>query len=70
MTFRFLHLDVFTDELFGGNQIAVFPNARDRIGPAPVDLERRHGRLAFAWMTQRPSTFGAPIDAAGRLRLR
>lgn len=27
-TVRFLHLDVFTDELFGGNQLAVFPEAR------------------------------------------
>jgi trans-2,3-dihydro-3-hydroxyanthranilate isomerase len=25
--FRFLHLDVFTGELFGGNQLAVFPDA-------------------------------------------
>lgn len=135
---RFLHLDVFTDELFGGNQLAVFPDARDvppelmqplaremafsettfvlppetagtdvrvriftpeaelpmaghptigtayalahegiitrgqagivfgeGIGPVPIDLEWRHGRLAFAWMTQRPSTFGVPLDDAG-----
>jgi trans-2,3-dihydro-3-hydroxyanthranilate isomerase len=27
--FRFLHLDVFTSELFGGNQLAVFPDARE-----------------------------------------
>ena len=27
--FRFLHLDVFTGEVFGGNQLAVFPDARE-----------------------------------------
>ena len=27
--FRYLTADVFTDELFGGNQLAVFPDARD-----------------------------------------
>jgi trans-2,3-dihydro-3-hydroxyanthranilate isomerase len=28
------------------------------IGPTPVDLDWRDGRLAFAWMTQLPPTFG------------
>ena len=27
-SYRYLHLDVFTDRLFGGNQLAVFPDAR------------------------------------------
>jgi len=27
-SYRFLHVDVFTDRLFGGNQLAVFPDAR------------------------------------------
>jgi trans-2,3-dihydro-3-hydroxyanthranilate isomerase len=27
-SYRFLHLDVFTDRLFGGNQLAVFPDGR------------------------------------------
>jgi len=27
-SYRFLHLDVFTDHLFGGNQLAVFPDGR------------------------------------------
>jgi trans-2,3-dihydro-3-hydroxyanthranilate isomerase len=134
-TFRFLQLDVFTDELFGGNQLAVLPDARgipdhlmqriaremafsettfvlpaeaegtdlrvriftpgselpmaghptigtafalahdgiirrgqtgivfgEGIGPVPIDLEWRHGQLAFAWMTQPSPTFGQPID--------
>ena len=25
--YRYLHLDVFTNRLFGGNQLAVFPDA-------------------------------------------
>jgi trans-2,3-dihydro-3-hydroxyanthranilate isomerase len=133
--FRYLHLDVFTDELFGGNQLAVFPDARnvpprfmqaiaremafsettfvlppetpgtdvrvriftpeselpmaghptigtvyalvhegtihrgqagivfgEGVGPVPIDMEWRHGHLAFAWMTQSSPTFGAPLD--------
>ena len=27
-SYRYLHLDVFTDHLFGGNQLAVFPDGR------------------------------------------
>jgi trans-2,3-dihydro-3-hydroxyanthranilate isomerase len=27
-SYRYLHFDVFTDRLFGGNQLAVFPDAR------------------------------------------
>src|SRR5215471_5095175 len=27
-SYRFLHFDVFTDHLFGGNQLAVFPDGR------------------------------------------
>jgi len=52
------------------------------IGPTPVDLEWRDGRLAFGWMTQRAPTFGPivgeraavadalglePVDIADRL---
>lgn len=31
------------------------------VGPTPVALEWNGGRLAFAWMTQRPPVFGPPI---------
>lgn len=31
------------------------------IGPVPVDLEWRHDRLAFAWMTQPKPRFGATV---------
>jgi trans-2,3-dihydro-3-hydroxyanthranilate isomerase len=37
------------------------------LGPTPVDLEWRDGRLAFAWMTQRPPVFGITVDARDRL---
>jgi trans-2,3-dihydro-3-hydroxyanthranilate isomerase len=32
------------------------------IGPTPVDLEWADGRLSFAWMTQRPPTFGPIVS--------
>ena len=32
------------------------------LGPTPVDLEWRDGRLAFAWMSQRTPTFGRVIS--------
>ena len=136
-TLRYLHLDVFTDTPFEGNQLAVFPDpppdigdalmqriaaemnfsestfvfpakangdVRMRIftpaeelpiaghptigstfalalekviaagresfvfelgvGPTPVSLEWRDGRLDFAWMTQPLPSFGAVLDAA------
>jgi trans-2,3-dihydro-3-hydroxyanthranilate isomerase len=31
-SYRYLHLDVFTDRLFGGNQLAVFPDGRGLSG--------------------------------------
>jgi trans-2,3-dihydro-3-hydroxyanthranilate isomerase len=36
------------------------------VGPTPIDLEWKDGRLAFAWMTQQKPTFGkaAPDGAA------
>jgi hypothetical protein len=40
LTFRSLHVDVFTDVLFGGNEFAVFPNARD---PAPMNAATEGG---------------------------
>jgi trans-2,3-dihydro-3-hydroxyanthranilate isomerase len=135
--YRYLHLDVFTNRRFGGNQLAVFPDASgltDRamqlmaremnfaestfltdssqtgtdvrlriftpavempmaghpvigttfalaqlgrivpprqswvfglnIGPLPVELEWKSGRLDFAWMTQRSPEFGEPEDVS------
>jgi len=38
---RYLHLDVFTDHVFGGNQLAVFPlvtRGREPGGPEPLQL--------------------------------
>jgi trans-2,3-dihydro-3-hydroxyanthranilate isomerase len=32
------------------------------IGPIPVDLEWTEGDLSFAWMTQRPPTFGPVVS--------
>src|SRR5687768_6927806 len=136
-TLRYLHLDVFTDNPFEGNQLAVFPDPpRDidvslmqriaaemnfsestflfpsrgsgdvwmriftpgaelpmaghptvgttfalaaegviepgrkefifelGVGPTPVSLEWKDGRLDFAWMTQPLPTFDKPFDAA------
>lgn len=39
------------------------------VGPTPVDLVWDNGRLQFAWMTQQPPSFGAPVadrDAVAR----
>jgi trans-2,3-dihydro-3-hydroxyanthranilate isomerase len=61
--FRFLQLDVFTDELFGGNQLAVLPDARG----IPDDMMLRIAReMAFS-----ETTFVLPADSAGTdLRVR
>lgn len=39
------------------------------VGPTPVDLVWGNGRLQFAWMTQKPPSFGPPVadrDAVAR----
>jgi trans-2,3-dihydro-3-hydroxyanthranilate isomerase len=61
--FRFLQLDVFTEELFGGNQLAVLPDARG----IPDDLMQRIAReMAFS-----ETTFVLPAEAEGTdLRVR
>ena len=55
--------------------VGVIEPARQRfvfglsVGPAPVDLVWENGRLQFAWMTQAPPSFGAPVadrDAVAR----
>lgn len=56
--FRFLHLDVFTDELFAGNQLAVFPDA----GELPSRLmqviarEMAFSETTFVLPPETPST--------------
>jgi trans-2,3-dihydro-3-hydroxyanthranilate isomerase len=35
------------------------------VGPIPVSLEWKDGRLAFAWMTQLPPSFGPPVEPRG-----
>jgi trans-2,3-dihydro-3-hydroxyanthranilate isomerase len=37
------------------------------VGPTPLDLEWKDGRLAFAWMTQQKPTFGKTIADAAAL---
>ena len=49
--------------------VGVIEPARQRfvfglnVGPTPVDLVWEDGRLQFAWMTQAPPLFGAPVAA-------
>lgn len=38
------------------------------VGPTPVTLEWKGGRLDFAWMTQPLPAFGRPLDARGLAR--
>ena len=63
-TYRFLHVDVFTDRVFGGNPLAVFP---DPEGLSDVELQAiaREMNLAettFVYPPSRP-------DAAARVRI-
>jgi trans-2,3-dihydro-3-hydroxyanthranilate isomerase len=37
------------------------------VGPTPVDLEWKDGRLAFAWMTQQTPTFGKTVTDSAAL---
>ncbi|MGH9147291.1 MAG: PhzF family phenazine biosynthesis protein [Vicinamibacterales bacterium] len=61
--FRFLQLDVFTDELFGGNQLAVLPDARGITDHLMLRIARE---MAFS-----ETTFVLPAEAAGTdLRVR
>src|SRR5512140_3672194 len=57
-TYRYLHLDVFTDTVFGGNQLAVFPE------PAGLDTglmhsvtrEMAYSESTFVFPPEDPST--------------
>lgn len=54
---RYLHLDVFCDELFGGNQLAVFPDARD---VPPRFMQAIAREMAFS-----ETTFVLPPETPG-----
>ena len=63
-SYRYLHYDVFTDRLFGGNQLAVFPDAH---GLAPETMQAMAKEMNFS-----ETTFVLPAEAPGtdaRLRI-
>jgi trans-2,3-dihydro-3-hydroxyanthranilate isomerase len=63
-SYRFLQFDVFTDRLFGGNQLAVFPNGRSL---APETMQAIAKEMNFS-----ETTFVVPSEQAGtdfRLRV-
>ena len=63
MNLRYLHLDVFTDTRFEGNQLAVFPEP-------PRDIDPRLMRTIAAEMNFSESTFVLPKEANGDVRMR
>src|SRR5438552_5013705 len=56
-SYRYLHYDVFTDRLFGGNQLAVFLDGR---GLAPETMQAIAKEMNFS-----ETTFVLPAEAAG-----
>src|SRR5438045_5179635 len=63
-SYRYLHYDVFTARLFGGNQLAVFPDAR---GLADDTMQSIANEMNFA-----ESTFVFPAerqDTDARMRI-
>jgi trans-2,3-dihydro-3-hydroxyanthranilate isomerase len=60
--YRYLHLDVFTDEPFEGNQLAVFPEARQL--DAAV-MQQIAAEMAFS-----ETTFILPPEQSGDVRMR
>ena len=60
---RYLHLDVFTETPFEGNQLAVFPD------PPPGTAVERMQRIA-AEMAFSETTFVLPREGAGHVRMR
>ncbi len=54
--YRYVHLDVFTDKRFGGNQLAVFPDAD---GLSSVTMQSMAREMNFA-----ESTFVMPAESA------
>lgn len=61
--YRYLHLDVFADQVFHGNQLAVFPEAE---GLDAHQMQRIAGEMAFSETT---FVFGATADADHRVRI-
>ena len=59
---RYLHLDVFTDRLFEGNQLAVFPD--------PGDLTTQQMQVIAKEMNFSESTFIYPAERGGDVRMR
>jgi trans-2,3-dihydro-3-hydroxyanthranilate isomerase len=62
MTYRYLHLDVFTDTPFEGNQLAVFP---DGGGLSAETMQRIACEMAFS-----ETTFILPPERGGDVRMR
>ncbi len=60
--YRYLHLDVFTDRAFEGNQLAVFPQAQ---GLEPAAMLRMTREMNFS-----ESTFILPPEKTGDVRMR
>jgi trans-2,3-dihydro-3-hydroxyanthranilate isomerase len=59
---RYLHLDVFTDRMFEGNQLAVFPEPGDL---SAADMQRIAMEMNFS-----ESTFIFPNEGKGDVRMR
>lgn len=57
-SYRYLHLDVFTDRLFGGNQLAVLPDARglDAATMQAIAKEMNFSETTFVLPAEEPST--------------
>lgn len=56
--YRYLHYDVFTDRRFGGNQLAVFPEAAGLAGATMQQIAREIGfaETTFVTPAERPDT--------------
>src|SRR5262245_27612024 len=61
-TYRYLHLDVFTDRAFEGNQLAVFPEPR---GLSDAQMQTIAKEMNFS-----ESTFIFPREKDGDVRMR
>ena len=57
-SYRYLHYDVFTDRLFGGNQLAVLPDARGLSAAAMQSIanEMNFSETTFVLPAERPDT--------------
>ncbi len=62
--YRYLHFDVFTDRRFGGNQLAVFPQAA---GLAPAPMQQIAREIGFAETTFVTAAEEADTDVRMRI---